>query len=271
MRPTPETLVLSDDPIVAGKAPLRAVILAAGQGKRLLPLTESRPKCLVELSGRSLLAWQLLRLQRAGVAEVVVVTGFGAEAVEAEIAGLGLDPMRVRTLYNPFYAVSDNIASCWIAREAFEGPVLLLNGDTLFEQEIVQRLIGAPEAAVTVTIDRKSDYDADDMKVLTDGDVLCAIGKTITAYDAESIGFLRFSAEGAQLFMEAVDATLRKVGGLGRWYLSVIDELARTRGCVRVVSIQGLEWAEMDFPHDLAANIELTARWARTGEVIGAG
>jgi NDP-sugar pyrophosphorylase family protein len=73
--------------------PNRAIILAAGQGKRLLPLTESRPKCLIELSGRSLLAWQLIRLQAAGVEEAVVVTGFRADAVEAEIARRhGADP-----------------------------------------------------------------------------------------------------------------------------------------------------------------------------------
>ena len=76
--------------------PTRAIILAAGQGKRLLPLTEDRPKCLIELSGRSLLAWQLLRLQAAGVAEAVIVTGFRADAVEAEVARLGLTmPVRL--------------------------------------------------------------------------------------------------------------------------------------------------------------------------------
>ena len=64
-------------------SPNRAIILAAGQGKRLLPLTEARPKCLIELSGRSLLAWQLMRLQAAGVDETVIVTVFRADAVEA--------------------------------------------------------------------------------------------------------------------------------------------------------------------------------------------
>ena len=90
-------------------SPNRAIILAAGQGKRLLPLTESRPKCLVELSGKTLLAWQLQRLEAAGVEEAVIVTGFRADAVEAEVARLGLK-MPVRLAYNPFYTVSDNTA-----------------------------------------------------------------------------------------------------------------------------------------------------------------
>ena len=72
---------------------LKVVILSAGQGKRLSPLTDDRPKCLVELSGRSVLHWQLRHLASVGVTEAVVVTGFRADAVEAEIASLDLPGM----------------------------------------------------------------------------------------------------------------------------------------------------------------------------------
>lgn len=240
----------------------RAIILAAGQGKRLLPLTEARPKCLIELSGRSLLAWQLIRLQAAGVEEAVVVTGFRADAVEAEVARLGL-AMPVRLQFNPFYTVSDNTASCWIVREAFEGQVLLLNGDTLFGPGVAEQLLGAPPADITVTIDRKPAYDADDMKVLTEGGRLRAIGKTIEAYDAESIGFLRFSPEGAAKFVAGVEQVLQKPEGLKRWYLSVIDELARSGVDVRVCSVEGHEWGEMDFPQDVDNLTRLSAGWAK--------
>jgi choline kinase len=240
----------------------RAIILSAGQGKRLLPLTATRPKCLIDLSGRTLLAWQLLRLQAAGLREAVVVTGFGADEVEAEIARLDLPRMKVRTFYNPFYALADNLASCWVARHEFDRDVLLLNGDTIFEAAIAERLLGAPAAEITVTVDRKSGYDADDMKVETDGARLVAIGKTIATYDAESIGFLRFSAAGAQRFTAEVQQTMLRPEGLRRWYLSVINDLASAGADVKVQSIQGLEWAEMDFPQDVDSNQALTARWA---------
>lgn len=240
----------------------RVVILSAGQGRRLLPLTESRPKCLIELSGRTLLSWQLTRLDAVGVPEAVIVTGFAAEAVEAEVAALRLRRMKVRTLFNPFYEVADNLGSCWVARGEFDRDLLLLNGDTLFEGAVAERLLGAPPAEITVTVDRKPAYDADDMKVLTDGRQLKAIGKTIEAYDAESIGFLRLSAAGARRFAAGVEGAMRSPGGLKRWYLSVIDELARATGVVCVQSIEGLEWGEMDFPHDVEANLAITRRWA---------
>jgi choline kinase len=240
--------------------PNRAIILAAGQGKRLLPLTEDRPKCLIELSGRTLLGWQLKRLEAAGVGEAVVVTGFRADQVEAEVARLGLS-MPVRLVFNPFYTVSDNTASCWIVRAEFDREVLLINGDTLFGPGIAERVLGGGDAEVTVTIDRKPSYDADDMKVLTDAGRLRAIGKTIEAYDAESIGFLRFTADGAARFRIGVEQALSRPEGLKRWYLSVIDELARSGVDVRVCSIEGLEWGEMDFPQDVQNLTRLSAGW----------
>ncbi|MFZ5718041.1 MAG: NTP transferase domain-containing protein [Pseudomonadota bacterium] len=241
-------------------SPNRAIILAAGQGKRLLPLTEDRPKCLIELSGRTLLAWQLLRLQAAGVGEAVIVTGFRADAVEAEVDRLGLT-MPVRLAFNPFYTVSDNTASCWIVRAEFDREVLVLNGDTLFGPGVAERLLAAPPADITVTIDRKAAYDADDMKVLTEHGRLVAIGKTIEAYDAESIGFLRFSPAGAAKFVAGVERVLQTPEGLRRWYLSVIDELARAGVDVKVCSIEGLEWGEMDFPQDVENLTRLSGTW----------
>lgn len=240
----------------------KAIILSAGQGRRLSPLTDNRPKCLIELSGRTVLHWQLHHLALAGITETVVVTGFGADQVEAEIARVAPAGMTVRTIFNPFYGLTDNLATCWLVREEMRGPFLLLNGDTLFEPAIAQKLLAAPEAAITVTIDRKASYDADDMKVFTDGPRLLAIGKTISHYDAESIGFLRFSAEGAASFVRMVEAALRKPEGLKRWYLSAINEMAEAGADVRVASIQGLEWAEMDFPEDVSRNMRLTAGWA---------
>lgn len=243
-------------------SPARAIILSAGQGRRLGALTERRPKCLIQFSGRTMLEWQLHRLEAAGIQEAVVVTGFGANLVDAEVARIPHGGMKVRTLFNPFYELADNLASCWLARREFDRPVLLLNGDTIFEAEIARRLINAPDGEITLAIDRKPSYDSDDMKVQTDGRRLCAIGKSIETYDAESIGFLRFSAAGADRFSHAVDEAMRRREGLTRWYLSVIDHIAQTTDAVAVQSIEGLEWGETDFPEDVQSNIALTARWA---------
>lgn len=243
--------------------PSRAIVLSAGRGGRLLPLTERIPKCLLDLGGRSLLCWQLHALAEAGVREAVVVTGYGAEFVDTEIAQNAPAGMRVRALYNPFFQVADNLASCWIARSEMSGPCLILNGDTLFETEVARRLLAAPPAPITVTIDRKPTYDEDDMKVVAQGDRLTAIGKQLAGgeVNGESIGFLRFDAAGMAQFVAEVERSMRVPAGLRRWYLSAINDLAGAGVDVRVASIEGLQWGEIDFPADLARCRTMAAGW----------
>lgn len=228
-----------------------AVILSAGQGRRLSPLTDHRPKCLVEVAGRPLLAWQLEALAHAGVMEATVVTGFGAAAVEAALAVMAL-PVVVTCRHNPFFAVADNIGSCWVARDLFRTDTLLINGDTLIDPRIVETVLAASRLPITVTIDRKASFDTDDMKVRLCGDLLARIGKDLAdPVHGESIGLLRFRETGGARFAAAVDEALRDPAALSRWYLSVVDALAAA-GEVGTVSIAGLPWAELDFPRDLA-------------------
>ncbi|MBO1075876.1 phosphocholine cytidylyltransferase family protein [Roseomonas marmotae] len=256
---------------------LRAVILCAGQGRRLMPLTEFNPKCLLPVAGMPVLEWQLRALAANGITDVTVVTGFGADRVEAMLAGLGDSAAGVRPRFNPFYAVADNTGSCFLARDVLEqgsretGGCLLLNGDTLFEPAILRRLLDAPAAPITVTIDRKAQYDDDDMKVSLAGTRLLAIGKTLPPErtQGESIGMLLFRGEGGARFAAGVEAVLRRPDGLKRWYLSVIDALAAEME-VRVASIEGLSWGEIDFPADVMRAEMLGQRWREAAATVAA-
>src|SRR5215210_2178229 len=134
----------------------KAVILSAGKGSRLLPLTAERPKCLIELSGKSLLDWQLDSLQQSGIADIVVVTGFRDDLVDSVAARRD----GVRALFNPFYHVADNLGSVWMARSEFAGDTLLLNGDTLVSPPLLDRVLRAVTGPIAVTIDEKDDYDS---------------------------------------------------------------------------------------------------------------
>jgi choline kinase len=230
----------------------RAVILSAGQGRRLLPLTATLPKCALPLHDRPLLEWQLDALARCGIEHATVVVGFAGEHVERLLAARTAPP-RAHALYNPFFRVSDNLVSCWIAREAMTGDFVLLNGDTVFEPAVLDRLLAAPPRPVRLAVDHKDAYDADDMKVSLDGDGrLRRVGKRLAPeiVGAESIGVMLFRGPGPALFREAVETALRRRDALDVWYLSVIDEMA-DRGHVWTTSIQGLGWAEVDAPADI--------------------
>jgi choline kinase len=243
---------------------MKAIVLSAGQGRRLLPLTVDLPKCLLPVDGDvTLLSRQLEVLARGGVERAVVVIGFGASRVERHLESHPVRGMRVETLFNPFFASSDNLATCWLSRAAMSDDFLLLNGDTLFEPAVLERVMQSPPAPITVTVDHKASYDDDDMKVSLDarGRVL-AISKTMPpeAVGAESIGLLAFRGEGPKLFADALDDAVRQPGALRRWYLSVVDELA-SRVAVESCSIRRLWWQEIDGPEDLAG-----ARAARGGQ-----
>jgi choline kinase len=238
----------------------KAIILSAGKGSRLLPLTADRPKCLIELSGRSLLEWQLDALGEAGIGEAVVVTGFRDDLVDSVAAARS----GVRTLFNPFYHVADNLGSVWMARAELDSDTLLLNGDTLVSPDLLATVLGAETGPIAVTVDEKESYDADDMKVLRDGDRLVRIGKALEPgrYNAESIGLIAFRGGGAALFADQVERMMRQPDGTRRWYLRAIDALAQAGADVRTVSIRGEEWQEVDFPEDVEAAKALTATWA---------
>lgn len=240
-----------------------AILLSAGQGSRMLPLTAERPKCLIEFSGRSLLEWQIEMLARGGVKRIDVVTGFMTDMVEGVLNRIRDPRVELTVRFNPFYKVADNLGSCWIAREAMKGDFLILNGDTLVSEEIVARVQQESGWPIAVTVDVKDSYDSDDMKVMRQGDRLMRIGKTLTAAEsnAESIGFLAFRGEGADLFREAVRAAMRTPEGVQHWYLKVIDSLAPS-GKVGTVSIEGLGWAEVDFLNDIEIATKLVSGWA---------
>ena len=240
-----------------------AILLSAGQGSRMLPLTAERPKCLIDFSGRSLLAWQIEMLARGGVKRIDVVTGFMTDMVDAELHAIKDSRVELTAIFNPFYKVADNLGSCWIARSAMEGDFVILNGDTLVSEDVVARVQAGSEWPIAVTVDIKDAYDSDDMKVSREPDGrLARIGKTLSAAqsNAESIGFLAFRGEGSALFREAVRAAMRTPDGVQHWYLKVIDSLAAT-GKVGTVSIAGLGWAEVDFLNDIQIATTLTDAW----------
>jgi len=124
------------------------------------------------------------------------------------------------------------------------------------------KVVGNARNGICVTIDRKAEgYDDDDMKVVEEGGRLKAIGKRISqGVNAESIGLLAFRAGGAEQFREAIEAAMRTPEGTTIWYLRVINHIAQS-GDVWTLDISGEEWGEVDFPPDVEAARELTARW----------
>ena len=230
---------------------MKAVILSAGQGKRLLPLTADFPKCILPIMGQTLIEWQIDELAKCGIEQVTVVLGYRADKVQ-RILRSRYGEHRVQTVYNAAYAVSDNLVSCWAAHDAMNEDFILLNGDTLFEAAVLNQVLETNDRPVNVVVSQKNEYDADDMKVELDGCRLVKIGKDLIPdqVDGESIGMILFRGQGPMMFREAIQKALRDPSSQTKWYLSVIDEMAR-RIPVWTCSTQGLQWCEVDYHADL--------------------
>ena len=230
---------------------MKAVILSAGQGKRLLPLTSDSPKCMLSIRGQSIIEWQIDELVKCGIDQVTVVLGYRADKVE-QILRSRYSSHRVRTIYNAAYAFSDNLVSCWAAHDEMNEDFVLLNGDTLFESAVLKQLLETSDQPVTLVVSQKSVYDADDMKVALDGCRLVKIGKDLIPdqVDGESIGMILFRDRGPMMFRDAIEKALRDPTAKTKWYLSVIDELAGEIP-VWTCPINGLQWCEVDYQEDL--------------------
>ena len=242
---------------------MKAVILGAGQGKRLLPLTAEVPKALLDIGGRTLIERQIEAFAACGVSDFTVITGYAAARMEAALAAIAQRTgVTIATLYNPFYAVADNLASCWMARQAMTGDFIQVNGDNVFRQDLVARLLAAPAAAVTVAINHKPAYDGDDMKVMMDGPRLTEIGKALPleAVDAEAIGFYVFRAEGAAAYVETLEEAMRDPAALKQWFPSAIGRLAKKLS-VMTAAMDAIQWCEVDVPADLQQARHMVAGW----------
>ncbi len=241
---------------------MKAIILSAGQGKRLLPLTEHLPKCLLQVQGKTILEWQLDTLLACGVTDVTVVVGYQAEQVEAVLR----DKYRktaIHTLLNAEFSTTDNLVSCWLARTEMQEDFLLLNGDTLFEPAILRQLLKEAQAPVTVTVNQKNGYDSDDMKVSLAAGRLLRIGKDIpqAETDGESIGLLLFRGTGPKLFREGLEKAVADTSLVWRWFLSVVNAIAQEEE-VRTCLINGKAWCEIDYPADLECAQQIMAEAA---------
>ncbi len=208
-----------------------------------------------------MIEWQLDALEVCGIERITVVAGFGAEHVETLLERRS-GSARTKVCYNPFFEVSDNLMSCWIAREEMTEDFVLLNGDTLFEPAVLERLLASPRRPVTLATDHKSIYDADDMKVRLSGERLLRVGKDLPEdkTDGESIGLMLFREQGPELFKASLERAVRNPGAMSQWYLSIIGQIA-TSGHVWTRSIAGLNWAEIDYPLDLLRASAMVADW----------
>ena len=231
---------------------MKALILAAGRGKRLWPLTANQPKCLLDVGGTSILEHQLASLESAGIRRVVLVCGFGVDRIRQKLDACR-SGLHVRILYNPFYAVADNLVSLWAARADMDEDFLLLNGDNVFHPEVLETLI-SDTSGTCLMIHRKATYDDDDMKVELDGDSVRRISKDLPLdlTHSESIGIMRFAGAGVLQLHRTLEEVVMEETALGQLFVEGVQRLVDKGYAVAALDVGDLPWADVDTQADLA-------------------
>ena len=231
---------------------MKALILAAGRGHRLWPFTAECPKCMLSLGEvESILEHQLVNLKMAGIDRAVLICGFGLEQIRDKLRSHG-SGVAVKTVYNPFYMVADNLISLWSARSEMEGDFLLLNGDNVFHPDIVGELLRA-DGDCCIAIRLKGEFDEDDMKVQLEGDAVVGIGKDLTAQrcHGESVGVMKFTGRGVSVIRRSLEEAVTEVSAIGSLFTDALQRMMTEGQRVRAVDIGSLAWADVDTPDDL--------------------
>lgn len=247
--------MLSPQPATNAEAKLtltRAVLLLAGCGRRLLPLTASLPKCLLEVQGRTILERALGALVKLGLEEVVLVVGHEAEQVKNWCQEREW-PLTLTFVEVPDYENHNNLFSLWEARDLLKGDLLLIEGDLLFEPRLVERMLRARGNAMALAPCRS--WHAGTVVRLEQGQVVEMLlrpeflewcrpetFKTVNVYRLEA-GFLE------DHFLPRLESKF-EAGHRQEFYEVVLAELLE-QGRFEPVPVDDLRWCEVDDPRDL--------------------
>lgn len=234
-----------------GVGDMIGVILAAGMAKRLRPLTDEKPKCLLEVGGKTLLQRTVDAMLSAGVEEFVVVTGYRENMIRDFItANYPLSTFSF--IDNPDYEHNNNIYSLWLAMEKLHGKeVLLMDSDILCDPEAVRRVARKTVSALAM---QQHELGEEEMKIVVDADGrITEISKTCSPTDAigESVGIEKMSAE----YTEAIYQELRKMildeGLIDIFYEHAFEQLIPQGHTFEVIDTTDLFSYELDTPEDL--------------------
>jgi choline kinase len=242
--------------------PLTAVILAAGFGSRLGPLTDDTPKCLLDVGGKTILARQLERIAAAGIARAVVVTGHLAEQVESHLRATP-PPLPVRLAPNPDYATTGNCMSVLAARAPVGGGrgIVLCDGDVVLTGNAMARLV-AESAPSALLLDTETELAEEEMKALLDAQgSVRRLSKTLAPSECagESIGIQKVAGPALPIFWATLEA-MREAGDTQGYYEEAFQRMIHAGVTFRTVPIGHHEWTEID---DLADLEDARARFTR--------
>lgn len=229
------------------------VILAAGVGSRLRPLTNNKPKCLVSVAGKPILQYQIDAYVAAGITELIIIVGYEKNAVKEYCKHI--KNIKVNIIDNDNYENTNNMYSLYLAKNfIYNKPFILNNADLAIDKNILTHLIqyNSPSA---VAIDT-SIYNDESMKITTNSlGYISDISKQIPQQESAgcSIDFYKFSSQDSKILVDKICHIIEEENNLNNWTEVAMQQLFQTNEikCLPC-DIAGLPWVEIDNYDDLA-------------------
>lgn len=233
---------------------MKALVLAAGLGTRLAPITDEHPKCMTEVvKGVTIIQKQINNLLENGIKDITVISGYKADLLEKYLKVMYPE---VKIIESVDYATTNNMYSAFLGRANVEGDsFLMMNADVFYDASVVENLLKFENPdAIVVDMGR---YIEESMKVVEKEGKLVAIAKTITPDEAlgSSIDVYKFSAEGGKAFFAKCDEYINQQKELKKWSEVALNDIlpeCNFKACPLVG-----RWFEIDNHEDLAAAKEL--------------
>lgn len=235
---------------------MKAVILAAGRGTRMPEITKENPKCLIEIGEQTILERQIEILLRNCVEKIYVVIGFMAEKIKEKLRSTE----KVILIENKEFTTTDNIYSLYLTQDRVKGrEFILLNGDAIFEENIIKRLLIHEEKNIA-PVDSMH-YDLEELKIREEDGLIKEIlpknaSKEIS--DGSTIGIFKFSSDGSEILFDKIEKLVAK-NIKNKWFEYALNNILK-RIKMHKMDIHGLKWIEVDTLEDIKKTQELFGR-----------
>src|SRR5690625_911508 len=230
----------------------KAVILAAGVGSRLRPITDSKPKCMVTVAGKPILEHQISAYLDAGISNIVVVAGYRADMVQKWCEERY--PKHVNVIVNSRYETTNNMYSLYLARgEVQSDGFILSNGDVVYDPSIIKDLVEHPGEDLIGT--EAGSYDEEAMKVVVKDGFIRDISKGIPKDKAygRSIDLYKISKKVSHQLFAEIDRVINTEHQLQDWTeVAIRNIVADGQAALHPYDIGSRNWVEIDDHRDLS-------------------
>ncbi|PIC69324.1 choline-phosphate cytidylyltransferase [Sporosarcina sp. P16b] len=224
---------------------MKAILLAGGRGTRISEYIGDVPKCSLDIGGRSLIRHTVELFQRNNI-EVIIVVGYKADIIKDLLCDLD-----VTYYFNPFYSMTNSIASLWFSRnELHDEDMIIANADVYFEQNMLDKLLGSKHEQ-TLLMDSNSELD---YLFFCNDNQLIGHGKDLKEYSGEYVGIAKIKKIFLAKFVERLDELIKEQNHDFWWenvLYSFINEIT-----IHVVDVSGLFWSEIDVIEDYQRILE---------------